>query len=962
MNKWFLFLAVLICTLQARAQYPSYYSFAEQQFKGVDIYDVIQDEHQNYYFATDRGVFVHDGYTFQKITCTEMKGTSVFNFNKDSEGTIYCYNLQRQVFRILNRKIELFYEIPEHQEHFDMSLLITPKDELFIQGFGITIVAKDKSYINELKRSTFSGDIKSLRSNQLPDGTFATISMNKKIAFTSGNDVEYVDYSDDPLFEDIRLTIPFTWINVNDKCYAINRDNLKLYEFDHRSRSYRYLKSLEVDLAGQVLHLYLVNDQIWLTGNSNGTYVFDSEFNPLYSGKKIYASTYISDIFVDHEGNILLSTFDDGVMVISNRNVKGITVPDKQRITKIVSNQNGGLFVGTNRGEIYYFEDNSLKKIYKDSGNKPVESIAYWKHHDRLLFSSHEGLQIMHWKDQQLTPGPVTGGAFKNGYFGAPNESFVALNIGVYRVLCENEEISLERVKGMRKRSYSVLQDPSTKAIYAGISDGLIVLYGDGRLKKVRFQNDYVYPMSMVTDGEYVYVGTRKNGILIFKNDKLIRSIPFEYEARKLVIASNRLFILCNSGLYLSNLDGTNLNRLNKSSGLSFDYVSEFEIDQNTLYVTNSNSLEFINLDYLLNKTYPVPIRFEDILINGEKRTSNSFRHNDRNFEFHFKVATLRFRENITYKYKLKGYDDTWKSLEYSDNKVLYNSLPPGEYTFVVKSMNGDSESKPITYSFTVEAPFYQRWWFFVLITLSSGILIAAFSFFRIRTIRKKNEAKLEKQIMQTNLLETELKALRSQMNPHFIFNSLNSIQDLILQEDTDASYDYIVLFADLVRSTLNYSNTDFIPIDKEIEFLNVYLSLEKLRFKEDFTYNIDYDGSEGIRVPSMLVQPFIENALLHGLLHKEGAKRLTISFKVNDLLECTIEDNGIGREKAKEIKDRQGRGHESFALDAIQKRLSMLNEQLGTSEGQFTFEDLYDGDVAIGTRVHMKIPYQRDF
>ena len=115
-------------------------------------------------------------------------------------------------------------------------------------------------------------------------------------------------------------------------------------------------------------------------------------------------------------------------------------------------------------------------------------------------------------------------------------------------------------------------------------------------------------------------------------------------------------------------------------------------------------------------------------------------------------------------------------------------------------------------------------------------------------------------------------------MNPHFIFNALNSIQDLILQQDTDASYDYIVMFAELVRNTLNYSNQDFISIEKELEFLKVYLQLEKLRFGDQFNFTIIFKEKESLEVPSLMIQPFIENALVHGLIHRKGKKELPLA------------------------------------------------------------------------------------
>ena len=251
-----------------------------------------------------------------------------------------------------------------------------------------------------------------------------------------------------------------------------------------------------------------------------------------------------------------------------------------------------------------------------------------------------------------------------------------------------------------------------------------------------------------------------------------------------------------------------------------------------------------------------------------------------------------------------------------------------------------------------------------VVVIILFYCIYAIVNYFKKLNIR--NEKKLELAYKELELSKKnelaflQLKSLKSQMNPHFIFNSLNSIQDLILQQNTDSSYDYVVLFSQLVRNTLNYSNKDFISIDKELEFLEVYLQLEKLRFEDDFTFSIENTNTEGLSVPSLIVQPFIENALIHGLLHKSGKKKLTIDFTFTDHLLCTITDNGIGRKESKIIKERQGH-HESFALEAIQQRLEILKEQYGTEVGYEVF-DLYDNQVATGTKVEIRMPFQKKY
>lgn len=225
---------------------------------------------------------------------------------------------------------------------------------------------------------------------------------------------------------------------------------------------------------------------------------------------------------------------------------------------------------------------------------------------------------------------------------------------------------------------------------------------------------------------------------------------------------------------------------------------------------------------------------------------------------------------------------------------------------------------------------------------------------FQMNRIRKKS-----KQINELNA--SKLTAIQSQMNPHFIFNSLNSIQDLVLQGDVENSYTYIATFSSLVRKTLNYSEKDFIDFEEEIQLIEIYLSLEKLRFKKDLDYQINTNKIDDILIPPLLIQPFIENALVHGLLHKEGFKKLTISFELNENLICTIEDNGIGREKARAIRARQRSEHVSFSGKAIQNRFDILSNIYERKFG-YQYEDLVENGIATGTKVSLTIPIQCKF
>ena len=234
---------------------------------------------------------------------------------------------------------------------------------------------------------------------------------------------------------------------------------------------------------------------------------------------------------------------------------------------------------------------------------------------------------------------------------------------------------------------------------------------------------------------------------------------------------------------------------------------------------------------------------------------------------------------------------------------------------------------------------------------------------FRTLLLKRKNE-KLEtektKAKLQQKVSELEMQSLRAQMNPHFIFNCLSSINRFILKNETEAASDYLTRFSRLIRMVLIHSQSQRIVLKDELEMLRLYLDMEQLRFKNSFDYNISFTNSmdpENIFIPPLLLQPFCENAIWHGLMHIEKKGYLEIKMSLQDeYLNCIISDNGIGRKKAAELKSRSGEMHKSVGLKITAERLSLMNEEnnLNTS---YTTKDILDGEGNIaGTKVILNI------
>lgn len=253
-----------------------------------------------------------------------------------------------------------------------------------------------------------------------------------------------------------------------------------------------------------------------------------------------------------------------------------------------------------------------------------------------------------------------------------------------------------------------------------------------------------------------------------------------------------------------------------------------------------------------------------------------------------------------------------------------------------------------------------------ILIISLLVLALSAFIIYRNLTLKRKNE-KLQNQRAQSELqlkaTELEMQALRAQMNPHFIFNCLSSINRFILKNETESASDYLTKFSRLIRMVLNNSNKSFITIEDELDMLKLYLDMERMRFKDSFDYSIVFTNSidvNNVFIPPLLLQPFAENAIWHGLMHKEGPGKLSIELTIEGrILTCIISDNGIGRSRAAIIKSKSVEKQKSMGVKMTKERLALLNMD-ADEQTFFNVEDITDNDGNIlGTRVILKMNYR---
>jgi len=497
-----------------------------------------------------------------------------------------------------------------------------------------------------------------------------------------------------------------------------------------------------------------------------------------------------------------------------------------------------------------------------------------------------------------------------------------------------------------------IFYDKTDETYWVGISKALI--HYDKEFHKIRIYNDEEGliddPLTILPDGR---------GNIWFNNDRKIVAIlniktgvtttlseqdgykkqSYDWTSPKAKEAGGNLYF---AGNFLAGgkigLDRVSPDKFVQSPP-SLVYLNSLKINQHDFPLSTSvNNLQEISLRYFENK-----ISLETGIINYYSGG----------------------KSHIRYKLEAEGKNEEW---EYAPAyyTIRYEELPPAKYKLIIQSSNAANEfNGPIkTLLINISPAFWNTWWFRIIALLFLIDLI--YSLVRWR-IRKKFQLQLErtekeKQIaeLKQKTVEMEMQALRAQMNPHFIFNSLNSINRFILQNNRTQASEYLTKFSKLVRLILQNSQASLIPLESELQALELYLDLEALRFDHRFGYKISVPKDldiEVLKVPPLIIQPYTENAIWHGLMHKEDKGQLDIEVtEVGEHLYFKIADNGVGRKQSAAMASKSATKHKSMGLKITQDRIAMLQKVNGESPVKIIDLENADGTAA-GTEVIIKMP-----
>lgn len=646
----------------------------------------------------------------------------------------------------------------------------------------------------------------------------------------------------------------------------------------------------------------------------------------------------------------------------------------------------GRLLFGSNRGKILEKKDSGFVLLKKNL--VPTADIRYLLEDEQgrlWAASSYQGLVLLKGNNAEVYT--EQNGLHDNSILfllKTNNRLFAIGDHGMSEIITGHDgKITLKKFYfessiSRHAKFYSAITAPDG-TVWAGGAEGIVYLKNDSLHLFTLLQKELPVSFMIQDKKENIWIATEGNGILQCRFNKNNQpELIKQFTEADGLNAMNYITLLADkeNNIWAGSSKGISfIGQSGKYNGrvLNFEQPDGFirpgysnmalyQDNNAQIWVTTTFGIaSFAPADLITGASVPI------MHITGvnELKSKISFSYtggkhnfpwNQNSLSFGFTALNYAEQEGMQYYYKLDGMDTNWVNTQ-GTRTISFANLAPGSYNFRVKAINnkGRWSKKEAIYSFTIKPPFWKTWWFRLL---SVAALIAAVIFYYRRRIGLiKSKAAIKQQ-----MTELEVKALRAQMNPHFIFNAMNSIQQFTLKNDIDHANLYISRFSALLRKVLHSSSENFITLEEEIEQLRLYLDIEKLRLGSDFNYHISVDEeieTDALHIPGMLVQPFVENALKHGLPLREGSKQLSINCKLfpEEKLQIRITDNGIGRKKAQEIKAQQEKllKQESKGISLAEERVKLLYKNEGA--GIITIKDLYENGNAAGTEVVLTIP-----
>ncbi len=983
------FIAAIVLGHLANAQQPTYVNYTVKEgLPSNTVYSCLQDREGYMWFGTDRGIAKYDGYTFKVYTTIDgLAANVIYDIYQDSKGRIWfacnngeaCYFLNDTFFSkkndaLLNKIVASGSGLKtlEDKDHniillmaFDI-IRISPKNE--VEEIGPKLVKYFSGMsINEKGEVIALGNTGIYNCSNRKFIEFNKTSINKPLGHSK--------------------TMVF-----NNRLYHIQNIELACNSLPGDEPFSEVYKISDANSLTQ--SLILDRNQNILIGTQNGLYQWDLQKKSIVS--RSFDKTSISSMLIDNESNLWITSLNNGIFLSINPNIKVLN--DKSRLKFNYSNfvdrlSDGTIALGSNQYNLAFLRGDQMYniKLPIQFGEGKVEKVRIGPDGNYYIALGSILMKV----NKTNFAVSIIQVAARDILFDKKGRILVVAGTSLLDMNVEQAEMIREASKMPMKRANGLMiKNIIANGIYKGGFSNRIYLYGlfgvkyyeNDSLKELLPNHDYlsknIYRVLETPDG-LVWMASNIYGVMAIYNNKLFcldqsAGLPSNFINSIYADPQNQIWVASVEGLSKINYSIANNDikfqvlNFNQSDGLVAKNVNDITMDGKTIYASTEEGIcVFTEADLQSRSKEPIliieTVSFNEVPQLKATQYKSTFRNNTLRIQY-VGLSYSSF-EKIKYKYRIKGLENNWT---YTDNRIIdYPALPPGNYTFELMAFNSKgicSELQSI--EIIIYPPFWQTWWFLLLASLLVLFGIYLLVQRRLNNIKNRHktreqllnlenqnlEAQKKQAIYERELVDIKNQALRLHMNPHFIFNAINSIQGFYASGDIEIVRNYIGKFSTLLRLILDQSNKECIDIQEEVKTITLYLELNKLRFDNKFTYEIIIDNSlidNKEEVAPMLLQPFIENAILHGIAPLKTIGKITVRMlDKGNYIQCEIEDNGVGRDFSRTLN--QNRMYKSTGIQVTQKRIDLVNGSTKLNEPeQFQIVDLYDeAKNSMGTKI----------
>lgn len=970
------------------SQTPSYYHYsAADGLASSTVYQIIQDRNGFIWFATPNGMSRFNGERFTTYrTADGLNSNAIITLAKGKQGELYIGNYEKGINVFRNGLIEDYCSKVDN-------------NSLSISHLLLDTVGKEGQ---TLYAYTSWGRINLIHEkNGLPLSTQSfidTFLLINRLALLNNGNIVALTNAGLYRFEDNNLSkINISGLpDTNLFCQADGYDStyfLGTSGMIYQIKNNQVIRKIEInDFDNNSVSALMTdkNNNIWFSLMNSGFYMIKKGSDEIINmGRTLgLQQSLITSYLEDREGNIWISTFGKGVYCLNNLYLKNYNENDglsNNNVYAIEKDKTGKLLIGT-FNDINIFENGKFSLIRSPNKKTVTEIIYNFQNINNVfyvcgIFGKSEKMQLsykgikfhlLHLPSFCKTEsGLYLLGTWSNAIIARQTLELTEEVPTSFPLFGETENIN---------RVNAIFEDSENNIWIAtglGLCKARLDYDSSGKLRimKSYFMDDMVLNNrinAVFQDNQQHIWFAGEKGIAKYwlENDSVVSFTSLEnheLSSSTTIVCDNqnRIWIGSMNGLYL--LQGDSVKYLSSQTGLPSNEVLSLYNDSssNSLIIGTSKGISFLDVDLFDNYHPPPP----SLTITGINAGDSSFVDYDdlvfkpeqNNVSIHFTAINFGSPGSVIYKYKL---NNDWASTEY--NFLNFIGLENGTYELqILAKAQNTGWSQPYILEFRILPRFIETIWFKLLVI---GFLVVVGPLILTLSLKMTNR-KAQKELLLTERINAlKHQALSAMMNPHFIANSLNSVQYLVNSRKYEDANEYIAMMAKLMRKNLDTADKGFIHLSEEISRLELYLKIEKLRFQESFTYEIivstDLD-TNSIMIPNMIIQPFVENSLWHGIINSGNNGILTISFSFEDVdidsvicrsLIIKVTDNGIGIKEAKKHKKED---HISKGIHIIEERLRLLSTKMQLPK-PIVFEDLSSRDNdSQGTEVIISLPPQ---